>query len=201
MDRGSWLEVGLEVHPHRGRKGALYGSAARETTPPFLTELEAGRNAGLVKKCGAPWEKNLAFRFATHIVQRSTGRTNKSGITNTNSSPGEGTIDGDKKSWEGASATNETEPDQDAMIHRLGSKSSSSYDRLSVALRIRLSSSPVAGLEKSTPARALSPPGDWEELWGWNGALAYEGSRLKYNTTIRIWTRVRCWDRFCSGHL
>ena len=35
---------------------------------------------------------------------------------------------------EGASATNEAEPDEDDMIHRLGPKSSSSYDRLSVIL-------------------------------------------------------------------
>ena len=56
----------------------------------------------------------------------------RSGIT-ANSSSGEG-VDGDKIVAEDAPAVNESEPDQDYMIHQLGSKSSSSCDRLSVIL-------------------------------------------------------------------
>ena len=46
--------------------------------PSFQTELEADPNAGLVKKRGAPWEKNFTFfRSAIQVFRRSTGRSSR----------------------------------------------------------------------------------------------------------------------------
>lgn len=93
--------------------------------------------------------------------------------------------DGDKTVAEGASATNEAEPDDDDMLNRLGSKSSSSYDRLSVILsdmaRFILCHR-FGGIYLDADTIFLR---DWEELWGWKGAFAYRWSRLeKYNTAV-----------------
>ncbi|KAH8120448.1 hypothetical protein DFH11DRAFT_1685740 [Phellopilus nigrolimitatus] len=64
--------------------------------------------------------------------------------------------------------------DNDDMLNRLGSKSSSSYDRLSVIL------SDMARFVLYTILLR-----DWEELWGWKGAFAYRWSRLEtYNTAV-----------------
>lgn len=86
---------------------------------------------------------------------------------------------------EGASATNKAEPEDDDMINRLGSKSSSSYDRLSVILsdmaRFILCHR-FGGIYLDADTIFLR---DWEELWGWKGAFAYRWSRLeKYNTAV-----------------
>lgn len=75
--------------------------------------------------------------------------------------------------------------DSDDMLNRLGSKSSSSYDRLSVILsdmaRFVLCHR-FGGIYLDADTLLLR---DWEELWGWKGAFAYRWSRLeKYNTAV-----------------
>jgi len=71
------------------------------------------------------------------------------------------------------------------MINRTGSKSPSSYDRLSVILsdmaRFILCHR-FGGIYLDADTIFLR---DWEELWGWKGAFAYRWSRLeKYNTAV-----------------
>lgn len=75
--------------------------------------------------------------------------------------------------------------DEDDMLNRTGSKSSSSYDRLSVILsdmaRFVLCHR-FGGIYLDADTIFLR---DWEELWGWKGAFAYRWSRLeKYNTAV-----------------
>ncbi|KAG6866689.1 hypothetical protein C0993_007474, partial [Termitomyces sp. T159_Od127] len=75
--------------------------------------------------------------------------------------------------------------DNDDMLKRTGSKSSSSYDRLSVILsdmaRFILCHR-FGGIYLDADTIFLR---DWEELWGWQGAFAYRWSRLeKYNTAV-----------------
>ena len=75
--------------------------------------------------------------------------------------------------------------DEDDLLNRTGSKSSSSYDRLSVILsdlaRFILCHR-FGGIYMDVDNIFLR---DWEELWGWNGAFAYRWSRLeKYNTAV-----------------
>lgn len=75
--------------------------------------------------------------------------------------------------------------DNDDMLNRLGSKSSSSYDRLSVILsdmaRFVLCHR-FGGIYLDADTLLLR---DWEELWGWKGAFAYRWSRLEtYNTAV-----------------
>ncbi|KAI6047722.1 hypothetical protein EDC04DRAFT_2863911 [Pisolithus marmoratus] len=83
------------------------------------------------------------------------------------------------------SATGSDKSDEDDMLNRLGSKSSSSYDRLSVILsdmaRFVLCHR-FGGIYLDADTILLR---DWEELWGWKGAFAYRWSRLKkYNTAV-----------------
>ncbi|SJL15676.1 uncharacterized protein ARMOST_19180 [Armillaria ostoyae] len=73
----------------------------------------------------------------------------------------------------------------DPMINRLGSKSSSEYDRLSVILsdmaRFILCHR-FGGVYLDADTILLR---DWEELFGWKGAFAYRWSRLpNYNTAV-----------------
>lgn len=75
--------------------------------------------------------------------------------------------------------------DDDDMLNRLGSKSSSTYDRLSVILsdmaRFVLCHR-FGGIYLDADTILLR---DWEELWGWKGAFAYRWSRLEtYNTAV-----------------
>ncbi|KAI5123770.1 hypothetical protein M0805_000359 [Coniferiporia weirii] len=75
--------------------------------------------------------------------------------------------------------------DNDDMLNRLGSSSSSSYDRLSVILsdmaRFVLCHR-FGGIYLDADTILLR---DWEELWGWKGAFAYRWSRLEtYNTAV-----------------
>ncbi|KAJ7225624.1 glycosyltransferase family 32 protein [Mycena pura] len=75
--------------------------------------------------------------------------------------------------------------DDDDMLSRTGSKSSTSYDRLSVILsdmaRFILCHR-FGGIYLDADTLLLR---DWEELWGWKGAFAYRWSRLeKYNTAV-----------------
>ncbi|KAJ4486009.1 hypothetical protein J3R30DRAFT_3282274 [Lentinula aciculospora] len=79
----------------------------------------------------------------------------------------------------------ETNNQPDDMFHRTGSKSSSSYDRLSVILsdmaRFVLCHR-FGGIYLDADTILLR---DWEELWGWRGAFAYRWSRLpRYNTAV-----------------
>ncbi|KAF9040506.1 glycosyltransferase family 32 protein [Panaeolus papilionaceus] len=73
----------------------------------------------------------------------------------------------------------------DDIVNRTGSKSSSTYDRLSVILsdmaRFILCHR-FGGIYLDADTIFLR---DWEELWGWKGAFAYRWSRLqKYNTAV-----------------
>ncbi|KAF8169519.1 glycosyltransferase family 32 protein [Pholiota molesta] len=75
--------------------------------------------------------------------------------------------------------------DEDDILNRTGSKSSSSYDRLSVILsdmaRFVLCHR-FGGIYLDADTILLR---DWEELWGWKGAFAYRWSRLEnYNTAV-----------------
>ena len=75
--------------------------------------------------------------------------------------------------------------DDDDLANRTGSKSSSSYDRLSVILsdmaRFVLCHR-FGGVYLDADTILLR---DWEEIWGWKGAFAYRWSRLpKYNTAV-----------------
>ncbi|KAF5384287.1 hypothetical protein D9615_003330 [Tricholomella constricta] len=75
--------------------------------------------------------------------------------------------------------------EEEDLLNRTGSKSSSSYDRLSVILsdmaRFILCHR-FGGIYLDADTIFLR---DWEELWGWKGAFAYRWSRLeKYNTAV-----------------
>lgn len=78
-----------------------------------------------------------------------------------------------------------TQTNADDMVNRTGSKSLSTYDRLSVILsdmaRFILCHR-FGGIYLDADTIFLR---DWEELWGWKGAFAYRWSRLeKYNTAV-----------------
>ncbi|KAG6856632.1 hypothetical protein H0H87_002382, partial [Tephrocybe sp. NHM501043] len=84
-----------------------------------------------------------------------------------------------------AAATTTKKGEEEDMLNRTGSKSSSSYDRLSVILsdmaRFILCHR-FGGIYLDADTIFLR---DWEELWGWKGAFAYRWSRLeKYNTAV-----------------
>lgn len=86
-------------------------------------------------------------------------------------------------SSQGTIMTNQA--DGDNILTRTGSKSLSTYDRLSVILsdmaRFILCHR-YGGTYLDADTLFLR---DWEELWGWNGAFAYRWSRLKrYNTAV-----------------
>ncbi|EMD41993.1 hypothetical protein CERSUDRAFT_90589 [Gelatoporia subvermispora B] len=81
--------------------------------------------------------------------------------------------------------TGSNKSDEDDKVNRVGSKSASSYDRLSVILsdlaRFVLCHR-YGGIYLDADTIFLR---DWEELWGWKGAFAYRWSRLeKYNTAV-----------------
>lgn len=78
-----------------------------------------------------------------------------------------------------------TASSEEDLLNRAGSKSSNSYDRLSVILsdmaRFVLCHR-FGGIYLDADTIFLR---DWEELWGWTGAFAYRWSRLeKYNTAV-----------------
>ncbi|RDB19708.1 hypothetical protein Hypma_013161 [Hypsizygus marmoreus] len=82
-------------------------------------------------------------------------------------------------------ATTGKSGEEEDLLNRTGSKSSSSYDRLSVILsdmaRFILCHR-FGGIYLDADTIFLR---DWEELWGWKGAFAYRWSRLeKYNTAV-----------------
>ncbi|KZP16845.1 hypothetical protein FIBSPDRAFT_831374 [Athelia psychrophila] len=83
------------------------------------------------------------------------------------------------------SPTTVDKADDEDMFNRMGSKSSDSYDKLSVVLsdmaRFILCHR-FGGIYLDADTLLLR---DWEELWGWKGAFAYRWSRLeKYNTAV-----------------
>lgn len=95
------------------------------------------------------------------------------------------TQSGEETVGEGASATHDGKEAEDDILNRTGSKSSSSYDRLSVILsdmaRFVLCHR-FGGIYLDADTILLR---DWEELWGWKGGFAYRWSRLeKYNTAV-----------------
>lgn len=92
-----------------------------------------------------------------------------------------------KKAAPSSSASENTTAtvEEDDMLNRTGSKSSASYDRLSVILsdmaRFVLCHR-FGGIYLDADTILLR---DWEELWGWKGAFAYRWSRLEnYNTAV-----------------
>lgn len=87
-------------------------------------------------------------------------------------------------SEDGAEASTESS-DEDDLANRTGSKSSDTYDRLSVILsdmaRFILCHR-FGGIYLDADTIFLR---DWEELWGWKGGFAYRWSRLpSYNTAV-----------------
>lgn len=81
--------------------------------------------------------------------------------------------------------TKESKSGADDMLSRAGSKSSSTYDRMSVILSDMarfIVCHRYGGIYLDADTIFLR---DWEELWGWKGAFAYRWSRLeKYNTAV-----------------
>jgi WD repeat and SOF domain-containing protein 1 len=71
------------------------------------------------------------------------------------------------------------------MVHRLGSKSEATYDRLSVILSDMarfIVTHRYGGIYLDADTIFLR---DWEELWGWKGAFAYRWSYHEdYNTAV-----------------
>ncbi|KAF9015052.1 glycosyltransferase family 32 protein [Cyathus striatus] len=94
-------------------------------------------------------------------------------------------LKGPSEDIEDASNKEQEKGDKDDLINRTGSKSSSTYDKLSVILsdlaRFILCHR-FGGIYLDADTIFLR---DWEELWGWKGAFAYRWSRLeKYNTAV-----------------
>ena len=121
------------------------------------------------------------FNPGGHTIQvpkEKEGGESKPGIITTNTPSGEGTTDGDKTVAEGASATSEADPDENEIIHWLGSKSSSSCDRPSAIPSDRLDSSSHRFRRIYLDADSLFLR-DWQELWGWKGALANRWPRFE----------------------
>lgn len=93
-----------------------------------------------------------------------------------------------RKTSSSTASTNETDMEargKEDMVDRAGSKSASTYDRLSVILsdmaRFILCHR-YGGIYLDADTIFLR---DWEELWGWGGAFAYRWSRLpRYNTAV-----------------
>lgn len=83
------------------------------------------------------------------------------------------------------SPTKPAKSDEEDQVHRVGSKSPNTYDRLSVILSdmVRfILCHRFGGIYLDADTILLR---DWEELWGWRGAFAYRWSRLeKYNTAV-----------------
>jgi WD repeat and SOF domain-containing protein 1 len=118
-----------------------------------------------------------------HVIsvpsKKSTETTVAPQTTSVSDDKGESTV------GENVSATNDATIGEDDMLKRLGSKSSASYDRVSVIIsdmaRFVLCHR-FGGIYLDADTIFLR---DWEELWGWKGAFAYRWSRLeKYNTAV-----------------
>lgn len=97
----------------------------------------------------------------------------------------EGSLEGSQSAASTSAAAKQEHKPQDESKKRLGSKSASEYDRLSVILsdmaRFVLCHR-FGGVYLDADTIFLR---DWEELWGWKGAFAYRWSRLpKYNTAV-----------------
>lgn len=91
----------------------------------------------------------------------------------------------EKEDYVDSPVTTTTKTDEDDKANRVGSKSPSSYDRLSVILsdmaRFVLCHR-FGGIYLDADTIFLR---DWEELFGWRGAFAYRWSRLeRYNTAV-----------------
>jgi WD repeat and SOF domain-containing protein 1 len=125
--------------------------------------------------------KETLFNSGGHIINVPNKRIESS---SSSKSP-DSTQSGEETVGEGASATHDGKEAEDDILNRTGSKSSSSYDRLSVILsdmaRFVLCHR-FGGIYLDADTILLR---DWEELWGWKGAFAYRWSRLeKYNTAV-----------------
>ncbi|EGO05214.1 hypothetical protein SERLA73DRAFT_164766 [Serpula lacrymans var. lacrymans S7.3] len=129
--------------------------------------------------------KETLFNSGGHIInvppEKQQSKSVVEPTVTTEASLNTGNATGESK----ASSTNTDKSDEDDMLNRTGSKSSSSYDRLSVILsdmaRFVLCHR-FGGIYLDADTIFLR---DWEELWGWKGAFAYRWSRLeKYNTAV-----------------
>jgi WD repeat and SOF domain-containing protein 1 len=127
------------------------------------------------------------FNSGGHIISVAQQKPKSASATSTAGASGTDGV-------EGGNATVATAPgatgsasdgEDDDILNRAGSKSSSSYDRLSVILsdmaRFVLCHR-FGGVYLDADTIFLR---DWEEIWGWKGAFAYRWSRLpKYNTAV-----------------
>lgn len=94
-------------------------------------------------------------------------------------------VPGEEEHANATSTTSSATAESNDILNRTGSKSASSYDRLTVILsdmaRFVLCHR-FGGIYLDADTIFLR---DWEELWGWKGAFAYRWSRLeKYNTAV-----------------
>lgn len=127
--------------------------------------------------------KETLFNSGGHIINVPADKSKSAAETSTMAE--ESSNSTESVSAAKASSTGNDKSDQDDMLNRTGSKSSSSYDRLSVILsdmaRFVLCHR-FGGIYLDADTIFLR---DWEELWGYKGAFAYRWSRLeKYNTAV-----------------
>ncbi|KAL0951334.1 hypothetical protein HGRIS_008039 [Hohenbuehelia grisea] len=123
------------------------------------------------------WRSRDLFNSGGHVI--SVPSSKQSSSVTAASATGNGTV------GHNPGPTGSEKADSDDVLNRTGSKSSSSYDRLSVILsdmaRFILCHR-FGGIYLDADTIFLR---DWEELWGWKGAFAYRWSRLeKYNTAV-----------------
>lgn len=130
--------------------------------------------------------RETLFNSGGHIVSVPAEKSeSKSAEVTSTVTPEDSTNSTDADPSTKPSSTGDNKSDEDDMLNRTGSKSSSSYDRLSVILsdmaRFVLCHR-FGGIYLDADTIFLR---DWEELWGWKGAFAYRWSRLeKYNTAV-----------------
>jgi DDB1- and CUL4-associated factor 13 len=126
--------------------------------------------------------RDALFNSGGHIISVP---ADKSGSTHSSSSSTTTNGNGTAQAKMSPTGSKKSKADDDDLLNRTGSKSSSSYDRLSVILsdlaRFILCHR-FGGIYLDVDNIFLR---DWEELWGWKGAFAYRWSRLeKYNTAV-----------------
>lgn len=121
------------------------------------------------------------FNSGGHVISVPQKKVTKATMAANVASAGNATV----ATVPGATGSNSSDEEDDDLVNRTGSKSSSSYDRLSVILsdmaRFVLCHR-YGGVYLDADTIFLR---DWEEIWGWKGAFAYRWSRLpKYNTAV-----------------
>lgn len=125
------------------------------------------------------------FNSGGHIISVPSNKSWGAESSHLSSSSSSSSPNGTVQSIVAPTGSKKSKTDDDDLLNRTGSKSSSSYDRLSVILsdlaRFILCHR-FGGIYLDVDNIFLR---DWEELWGWKGAFAYRWSRLeKYNTAV-----------------